>query len=64
MIRELIGMASSFSSPRMSEFTKRMGDTCPCLEDLFERRLKRTDDLLSYNLTSASSNTHIKEWAE
>ena len=27
-------------------------------------RLKRTDDALSYDLTSASSNSRLKEWAE
>lgn len=64
MIRELQGIKGSFSSPRMSEFTKLMGDAYGNLEELFERRLKRTDGALSYDLTSASSNSHIREWAE
>lgn len=64
MIRELQGIKGSFSSPRMSEFTKLMGDAYGNLEELFERRLKRTDGALSYDLTSASSNSHIRGWAE
>jgi len=64
LIRELLGIRGSFSSPRMSEFTKIMGESYGNLEDLFEFRLKRTDSALSYDLTSASTNSRIREWAE
>jgi transposase len=64
MIRELLGIGGSFSSPRMSEFTKRLGDSYADLETLFEKRLARTDGALSYDLTSASSHSRMEEWAE
>jgi hypothetical protein len=64
MIRELQGIKGNFASPRMSELTKTLGGSYGNLEDLFEMRLKRTDSALSYDLTSASTDSHIKEWAE
>jgi transposase len=48
----------------MSELTKTLGNSYGNLEDLFEMRLKRTDGALGYDLTSASTNGRIKEWAE
>lgn len=64
LIRELQGIGGSFASPRMSELTQDLGASFGSLEELFGMRLKRTDDALSYDLTSASSNSRLKEWAE
>lgn len=63
MIRELQGIKGSFASPRMSEPMKTLGGSYGNLEDIFEMRLKCTDSALSYDLTSASTNSCIKEWA-
>jgi hypothetical protein len=63
LIREFQGIKGSFASQSMSEFTQTLGGLYGNLEDLFEHRLKRTDDALSYDITSASSNSRIKEWA-
>lgn len=64
LIGEMLGLDSRFSSPRLSEFTKHLGGSINNLENLFERRLKRVSGTLSFDLTSASSYSNVKEWAE
>ena len=64
LIRELQGIGGSFASPRLSEFTKCLGESYGNLESLFERRLRRSEGALSYDLTSASTHGTMREWAE
>ncbi len=64
LIRELQGIGGSFASPRLSEFTKCLGESYGSLESLFERRLRRSEGALSYDLTSTSTHGTMKEWAE
>lgn len=63
-IRELQGVRAGFDSPRMSELAKTMGGSFGCLEEPFESRSKRTNDALSYDIMSASTNGCIKGRAE
>jgi transposase len=64
MIRELIGISERFKSERMSEFTKKVGDAILNVEELFERRMVRTKDVLSYDITSVSTYSNIRGWGE
>jgi len=64
MIRELMGISGRFTSPRMSEFTKRMGESFGNIETLFERRVMRTKDALGYDITSVSTNSSMSGWGE
>ena len=64
MFRELMGISERFTSPRMSEFTKRLGDAADNIETLFEKRILRTGDMLSYDVTSVSSYSDIEGWSE
>ena len=53
------GIADSFSSPRLSEFTSRIGNATACLEQLFEQRIARTHSLLVYDITSVSTYSEL-----
>jgi transposase len=64
MIRELMGLSEKLSSPRMSEFTKRTGDSFGNIETLFEKRVKRAGDVLSFDITSVSTNSAMDGWGE
>jgi hypothetical protein len=64
MVRELMGVSERFSSPRMSEFTKRMGDAVQNAEELFERRIMRAGRVLSYDITSVSTHSMLGGWGE
>jgi hypothetical protein len=64
MIRELMGISGRFTSPRMSEFTKRIGDSFDDLDTLFGKRLMRAGDVLGYDITSVSTHSDIKGWGE
>lgn len=64
LVTELLGIAGHFSSPRMTEFTQRLGNACDGMETLFEKRLVRAGDVLSYDITSVSSYSSMRGWAE
>ena len=64
LVRELLGIGGRFGSPRMTELTQRLGEACDDMEALFERRLARTRDVLSYDITSVSTYGHMRGWAE
>ena len=64
MIRELLGISERFTSPRMSEFTKRLGDAIYNTETLFEKRILRSKNVLSYDITSVSTHSTLKGWGE
>ena len=64
MVRELMGIRKSFTSPRMSEMTRILGSAFHNTENLFERRLARAGDSLSYDLTSVSTHSNIGGWGE
>ena len=64
MACQLLGIADSFSSPRMSEFTARLGDSTACLEQLFELRMARARGLLAYDITSVSAYSELEGWGD
>jgi len=64
LIGEMLGLEGRFSSPRLSEFTKFLGESLGSLENLFERRLARAEGTLTFDLTSVSSHSRMREWAE
>ena len=64
MVGELIGIAERFDSPRMSEFTRRMGDSFDSMETLFEKRVSRAKEMLSYDITSVSTYSRMRGWGE
>lgn len=64
MIRQLLGIADSFVSPRISEFTSRLGDSYACMEHLFELRTARAQGLLAYDITSVSTYSELDCWAD
>lgn len=64
MVRELMGIGKSLTSPRLSEKTRMLGSAFHNTEDLFERRLARAGGLLSYDLTSVSTHSSIGGWEE
>jgi len=64
MIGEQLGIAERFDSPRMSEFTRRMGDSFDAMETLFEKRVSRAKEMLSYDIASVSTYSKMKGWGE
>lgn len=64
MVRQLLGIADSFSSPRISEFTLRLGESYACMEQLFELRTARAQGLLAYDITSVSTYSELEHWAD
>ncbi len=64
MVRQLLGIANSFTPPRLSEFTSKMGDSYACMEQLFELRTKRAQGLLAYDITSVSTHSDMNSWAD
>jgi hypothetical protein len=64
LVRELLGIGGRFSSPRLTELTQRLGEAHDDMEALFEKRLARTRDVLSYDITSISTYGHMRGWAE
>jgi len=64
LVRELLGISGRFGSPRMTEFTQRLGEAYDDMEALFERRLARAGDVLSYDITSVSTYGRMRGWAE
>ena len=64
MIRELMGISERFTSPRMSELTKRLGEAVDNIETLFEKRILRTEGVLGYDITSVSTHSDMKGWSE
>lgn len=64
LVRELLGIAGRFSSPRMTELAQRLGGSLDGMEALFEKRLSRTGDVLSYDITSVSTYSGMRGWAE
>lgn len=65
-IRETIGIGEmDFSSQRMSEITKTLGEATGCTEDLFALRAKRcSGDKFLYDLTSQSTYSDMDGMAE
>jgi len=64
LVRELLGIGGRFGSPRMTEFTQRVGEAYDDMEALFEKRLARAGEVLSYDITSVSTYGHMRGWAE
>lgn len=64
MVRELMGIRKSLTSPRLSEKTRMLGSAFHNMEDLFEKRLARAGDSLSYDLTSVPTHSSIGGWGE
>lgn len=64
MACQLLGIADSFSSPRMSKFTSRLGYATACLEQLFELRIARAHGLLTYDITSVSTYSELEGWGD
>lgn len=64
LVRELLGIGGRFGSPRMTELTQRLGEAYDDMEALFERRLVRKRDVLSYDITSVSTYGQMHGWAE
>ena len=64
MACQLLGIADSFSSPRLSEFTSRIGNATACLEQLFELRIARAHGLLAYDITSVSTYSELDGWGD
>lgn len=65
-IRELVGIGEmDFSSQRMSEITRILGEASGCTEDLFSLRAKRcSDGTFLYDLTSQSTYSDVGGFAE
>ena len=65
-IRETLGMGGTdFSSQRMSEITKILGESTGCMDDLFTLRAKRfSGDRFLYDLTSQSTYSELGGFAE
>lgn len=65
-VRELIGIdGTDFSSQRMSEIARILGEAAGCMEDLFTLRAKRhSDGTFLYDLTSQSTYSDIGGFAE
>ena len=64
LVRELLGIGGRFGSPRMTELTQSLGEAFDSMETLFERRLARAGDVLSYDITSVSTYGRMHGWAE
>ena len=64
IIRELMGISERFTSPRMSELTKRMGEAYGNIEELFEKRVRRVKGVLGYDITSVSTYSDLDGWGE
>lgn len=64
MACQLLGIADSFSSPRMSELASRLGSATACLERLFELRTARARGLLAYDITSVSTHSGLDGWGD
>jgi len=64
-VRELVGIGEmDFSSQRLSEFTRTLGEASPCLEDLFALRAQRFSGTFLYDMTSQSTYSRVSGWAE
>jgi len=64
-VRELVGIGDmDFSSQRLSEFTRTLGEAAPCLEDLFALRAQRFSGTFLYDMTPQSTYSRISGWAE
>ncbi len=65
-IRETVGVGEiDFSSQRMSEITRILGESAGCMEDLFTLRAKRfAGDRFLYDLTSQSTYSDLGGMAE
>jgi len=61
MIRELMGI-NNFSVAKMSEFIKKTGDAARNMETLFEKRVLRSRNVLSYDATSVFTQSTLKRW--
>lgn len=64
LVREILGIGGRFDSPRMTEFTQRLGEAYDGMESLFAKRLARMGRVLSYDITSVSTYGHMSGWAE
>ncbi|HSV42028.1 MAG TPA: IS1634 family transposase, partial [Methanomassiliicoccales archaeon] len=64
LVREILGIGGRFGSPRMTEFTQRLGEAYDGMETLFGKRLARAGSVLSYDITSVSTYGHMRGWAE
>jgi len=64
MTRELLGVSAKMDSPRMTELTQRLGSNAEAEELLFEARIQRARDLLSYDITTVSTSSRMDGWAE
>ena len=65
-IPEMVGVTGiDFSSQRLSEMTKILGEATGCMEDLFVLRTKRCSDAtFLYDITSQSTYSEMKGQAE
>ena len=65
-IPEIVGVTGiDFSSQRLSEMTKILGEATGCMEDLFVLRTKRCSDAtFLYDITSQSTYSEMKGQAE
>ena len=65
-IRETLGLGrTDFTSQRMSEITKILGESTGCMDDLFMLRAKRfSGDRFLYDLTSQSTYSELGGFAE
>ena len=65
-IRETLGLGrTDFTSQRMSEITKILGESTGCMDDLFTLRAKRfSGDRFLYDLTSQSTYSELGGFAE
>ena len=64
MACQLLGIADTFPSPRMSELTSKLGGSAACLEQLFGLRTARAQGLLAYDITSVSTYSGLGGWGD